>query len=208
MSIEQCRDSIVEKDFIRPEFGNGMMFFPAFILQAAKALFAARDDAHSCDLRAHLARGEIGYQQVVFEKCSSYGCDVGIVSLSPDQLVIDILVEEAAISSLYGLVDVAQIIDGHRLDRGGDDIACCQHAGEQGGGEHQREDDQEHLCAATKDVAQANLEKDGIADCQQRYAAGDDCGNDHKDGRQSIEWNTEELCHGCFGNSSEACKAL
>ena len=45
-----------------------MMAFPAVILHASKALLAARNYGKRCHLRAHLARGLIRQQQVMFDQ--------------------------------------------------------------------------------------------------------------------------------------------
>src|SRR6266516_411479 len=98
-------------------------------------------------------------------------------------------------TTLDRLIPADQIINRNRLYRGRDDVPGSQHAGEQCRREHQREDNQPHLCATPRDIAYANPEKDGIAERQQRHYADNRQRRGQKYCCECIDWNAKEMCH-------------
>ena len=128
--VEQYGCCMVEIDIIYAQSGYRQM--PSrvgVILHSSKALFAVGNDSQGGDFRAHLARGRIGHQQIVFGQRRPYCRDVSILIGQILDLIVDAIRKSSqrAMSALDRLIHAAQVIHCDRLHRGSDNVTRRQH---------------------------------------------------------------------------------
>src|SRR5260370_26143449 len=86
---------MIDIHLVRLEFLNTVMACSIVTLYAPESLLAAGYERECGNFGTHLSRGQIGYQQVIFDHSRPYCANIRIILQIIKQSIADPIVEEA-----------------------------------------------------------------------------------------------------------------